>query len=228
MFYAAFSIGLLGSLHCLGMCGPIAFALPVRTTDKTIRFLKYLIYNSGRVMSYAALGLVIGVVGKGLELAGVQQIISVTTGVLILISVLIFQNTFKVSLLEKLLAPYKSALKRAFGSWIGKKGNYALFVMGVLNGLLPCGMVYMAMLGALSAGNALSGSIFMAAFGLGTVPLMMGVSLFSGTLGSWKRNIFQKAIPVAACLVAVLLIFRGLNAEIPFVKTASSCCHVSH
>lgn len=226
MLYAAFMIGLLGSLHCLGMCGPIAFALPVRTTNKWVKLYKYLIYNLGRVVTYASLGLLIGLIGKGFAMAGLQQIISISTGVLIILSVVLIHNPLNNNFLSKLTYGIKEKLKSAFQFYFKQTGIFSLFILGILNGLLPCGMVYMAMLGALATGSSMTGAAFMAVFGLGTVPMMLSVSLMGNVISEKMKSIFYKATPVLACLVGVLLIMRGLSLDIPFISPGSSCCHV--
>lgn len=228
MVYAAFMIGLLGSMHCLGMCGPIAFALPVRTGNMYIKTLKYLLYNLGRIMSYAALGLVIGIVGKGLALSGLQQTVSIVTGVFIIATAFLVHNPFKVKLLDNITQIISSELRSAYAIWFRRSGTFSLFILGVLNGLLPCGMVYLAMLGALGTGDMYSAALFMASFGLGTIPMMLGISLFGQALSISKFGLFKKAIPIAACLVGVMLIVKGLNMEAPIAASENACCHAPH
>lgn len=227
MIYIAFMIGLSGSLHCLGMCGPIAMALPVRTSDPWIKILKYLIYNLGRVVTYAILGLLIGIAGKGLALAGLQQFLSIASGILIIASVLLIYNPFHFqwghNAVSKII---KSKIQSGFQYYLRKTGFFSLFVLGLLNGLLPCGMVYMAMLGALTTGDAFSGAAFMAAFGVGTVPLMLAISLTGNMIGVKWRLLFMKGVPVIGCVVGVLLIMRGFNVPIPLQGASHSCCQI--
>jgi uncharacterized protein len=222
MIYAAFTIGLLGSLHCLGMCGPIAFALPVRTSNAWLKFLKYLLYNMGRVFTYAGLGLIMGLVGKGFAMAGLQQIISVAAGILIIVSVLLIHNPFQNSLTTKISYTIKEKLKKLFVFYFQNANWYSLFILGLLNGLLPCGMVYAALFGALATGNHTSGAIFMAAFGLGTVPMMMSVSLSRNLVSNRLKLVFSKVTPYMACILGILLIMRGLNLDIPFISPSIS------
>jgi uncharacterized protein len=225
MTYAAFMMGLLGSLHCLGMCGPIAFALPVRTTNKWEKLLKYLLYNMGRVLTYSMMGLLIGFAGKGFAMAGLQQILSIGTGLLIICSVLFIHVSVKNKILKNITNGVRGKLKSAFRYYFQKSGMFSLVILGVLNGLLPCGMVYMAMLGALATGSYLSGAIFMAAFGIGTLPLMLSVSLMGNMISEKMKSLFYKSTPIIACIVGTLLIMRGLNLEIPYVSPSHSCCH---
>lgn len=218
MTYAAFTLGLIGSLHCLGMCGPIAFALPVRTSNPWLKFMKYILYNLGRVSTYAILGLVIGTIGQGFALAGLQQILSVATGVLIIISVIIIHNPIRNLVVNKISHSVKSNLRSAFQYYFKNSSWYSLFILGLLNGLLPCGMVYAAIAGALTTGSAASGALFMMAFGIGTVPMMMAVSLSRNVMGARIRSLFNNVSPYVACIIGILLIMRGLNLDIPFVS----------
>jgi uncharacterized protein len=218
MTYVAFTMGLIGSLHCLGMCGPIAFALPVRTNKTWLKAIKYAIYNSGRISSYAMLGLLMGFIGKGFALAGLQQVLSVFAGVVIIISVIFIYNPLKNILVNKITGPAMEKLKTAFHYYLKDSGWHSLFMIGLLNGLLPCGLVYAAIAGAIATGSAASGAIFMMAFGMGTVPVMMAVSLSKNIIGTRLKSIFNNVTPFIACLIGVLLIMRGLNMNIPFVS----------
>src|SRR5690606_1097358 len=114
--------------------------------------------------------------------------------------------------------------KSAFRYYFKKTGVFSLFILGMLNGLLPCGMVYIALLGAVSSGNHFSGSLFMAAFGMGTIPMMMSISLTGSLVGVRFKKLLFNATPVIACLVGGLLILRGLNLDIPYVSPGASCC----
>ncbi len=217
LWYAAFMIGFMGGAHCLGMCGPIAFALPVRSTDRRVRLLKYLLYNAGRVATYSALGLLTGLAGQGLAMAGLQQTVSIVAGLLIIVSVILVQDVFGW-MSGSMLNGIQKTVREAFRFYFRKSGWSPLFILGLLNGLLPCGMVYMALVASLAAGDLLGGAGFMALFGLGTVPLMLAVSLMGTMLSAETRSLFHKAMPYVACVVAVLLIVRGLNMNIPYVS----------
>jgi len=220
-------MGLMGSLHCLGMCGPIAFALPVRTTNIRIKILKYGLYNVGRVVTYTILGSIIGIAGKGFVLAGMQQILSITAGVLIIVSAALAYTAVNTVVLNRITVAIRTRLKSAFHFYFQQKGYTALFMLGILNGLLPCGMVYMAMLAALAAGSSFSGAVFMTGFGLGTIPMMFGICLAGNITGMKWRSIVYKATPVLACMVGMLLILRGLEVHIPLLSSVHECCHVS-
>lgn len=219
MLWAGFLFGLLGSFHCVGMCGAIALALPGQTGVGAARYVGgRLLYNIGRVTTYATLGAGAGLVGQSLRLAGVQQSLSVASGVLILLLVGVPERyTARLAGalgLARPLAWVKATLSRLFqqSSWP------ALYATGVLNGLLPCGLVYLALAGALSAPGVAGAAAYMALFGLGTLPLMLGLAL-SGRLVplAWRWRL-RRAVPYAATMLALLFIVRGLGLGIPYLS----------
>ncbi len=221
MLWAGFLFGLLGSFHCVGMCGAIALALP-GGVDKTTSPLRYaggrLLYNLGRVTTYAMLGAGAGLVGQGLRLAGVQQSLSIASGVLILLLVAVperYTGRLAGTLgLDRPLAWVKNTLGRLFQ----QPTLSALYTTGVLNGLLPCGLVYLALAGALSAPGVAGAALYMACFGLGTLPLMFGLSLSGRLVPLLWRTRMRQAVPYAASVLAVVFIVRGLGLGIPYLS----------
>lgn len=223
MNLTAFTLGCIGSLHCLGMCGPIAFALPVRTTNVWMKLLKYLTYNAGRVITYAFLGMLIGTVGKGFALAGLQQLLSILAGASLIAGVLLIHPPWKHTALTRTSHYLHGRLKETFRHHLLAPAMFSFLMLGFLNGLLPCGMVYTAAIGAMATGNASSGALFMVFFGLGTVPMMLAVSFAGNAFGTKMRSVFIKRVsPVLACCIGLLLIFRGLNLDIPYLSPAVS------
>lgn len=211
---AALSLGFLSSMHCVGMCGPIALALPLNRKNKVSEVSGILVYNAGRMLSYSMLGGFLGLAGMGLLLAGYQQWLSVGMGILLLAGLIYLR--FR-SRLPQFQTRWTTTLKSAFGKWFGRKDPAALWMIGLLNGLLPCGMVYIALAGATVSGTFQEGALFMAAFGLGTLPAMLSVSLFSG-ISLQTRKWLNKISPAMTFMVAVLLILRGLSLGIPYVS----------
>ena len=220
MHWAGFLFGLLGSFHCVGMCGAIALALPGPAAG-TSRF-RYvggrLLYNLGRATTDAALGAGAGLLGQGLRLAGVQQGLSIASGVLILLLVAVPERhaARRAGLLgfSRPLAWVKNTLGRLFQQSSGP----ALFATGLLIGLLPCGLVYLALAGALSAPGVAGAATYMALFGLGTLPLMLGLSLSGQLVPLVWRGRMRQAVPYAASVLAVLFIVRGLGLGIPYLS----------
>ena len=217
MFLSAIIFGLLGSFHCVGMCGPIAFMLPVDRKNPVKRFFQLLSYHFGRLLTYSLIGLLFGMLGKGFYLFGFQQQISIIVGAIMIFSIL-FPRVFKNVNLSKGISKTIFKIKNALGKELKKKGNDTFFTIGFLNGFLPCGLVYMAVFGALTTNNAFSGSLYMFLFGLGTIPLMTAVIYLGNfTKGTFRRRI-QKAIPIAVVCIGALFILRGLGLGIPFIS----------
>ncbi len=215
---AAISLGFLGSFHCVGMCGPIALALPVHQQSAPRKILSILAYNSGRIITYTLFGALFGMIGQSFALFGYQQKLSIIIGSLILIALLIPKrliNTLPVSTwFYRLLNTLKHNLYLQFQ----KRGITSFLSIGLLNGLLPCGLVYMGIAGAVATGSVLKGMLFMAVFGVGTLPFMFAISYTSHLVTMKTRNIIRKSMPVVIGIMAVLLIFRGLNLGINYIS----------
>ncbi len=220
MLYSAFVLGLLGSFHCIGMCGPIAFMLPVDRTNAFKKVSQITIYHIGRLLSYGIIGLIFGLIGRSLYIFGFQQQLSITIGVLMIVIVLIPQSLFNKYNFSKPIYKLISKVKTALGSALKKKTLDTFLTIGFLNGFLPCGLVYMALFAAIAGGNALNGSIYMLVFGLGTVPLMTTAIYFGHFLKGSVRQKIQKAIPVFVIIIGILFILRGLGLGIPYISPA--------
>lgn len=220
MLFSAFILGLLGSFHCIGMCGPIAFMLPVDRTSTFKKVTQITIYHVGRLVSYSLIGLVFGLVGKSLYIFGFQQQLSILIGILMILIVLIPQSLFNKYNFSKPIYKIISKVKSALGSALKKKTVDTFLTIGFLNGFLPCGLVYMALFASMAGGNALNGSLYMALFGLGTIPLMTTAIYFGHFLKGNARQKIQKAIPVFVVIIGVLFILRGLGLGIPYISPA--------
>ena len=220
MLVSAFILGLLGSFHCVGMCGPIAFMLPVDRSSTFKKITQIAIYHFGRLLAYSIIGLVFGLIGKSLYIFGFQQQLTIIIGVLMILVVLIPQQTFNKYNFSRPVYRLISKVKSALGSAMKKKTMDTFLTIGFLNGFLPCGLVYMALFAAIAGGNALNGILYMAVFGLGTIPLMTTAIYFSQFLKGKARQRIQKAIPVFVILIGALFILRGLGLGIPYLSPA--------
>lgn len=218
LYVAGFLFGFFGSMHCVGMCGPIALALPAQ--DKPFDFwLSRINYNLGRSLTYAFMGGVLGLVGFGAHLAGYQELISIVGGsaiVLIALAALIGGKTNWMHL-KPVWLPVES-LKKGMGRLLKINSPSGVMGLGLLNGFLPCGFVYVALAGALVSGSALDGMIYMFLFGLGTFPIMFAVSSSNKLISMNARLKMQKAVPYVAIGLGVILILRGLSLGIPFLS----------
>ncbi|MCB0803094.1 MAG: sulfite exporter TauE/SafE family protein [Flavobacteriales bacterium] len=217
-YWTAFTIGLLGSMHCVGMCGPIAFALPLNRASVWSIYFGSLLYNLGRLTTYFFLGLGFGLLGFGVALAGFQQSLSILVGIGMILSILIpFFLKRNLSLFSKWNL-YVGAVKGSLGKRFGNKSPINLLSIGLLNGLLPCGLVYMGLAGATAMANPLNGGLFMFLFGLGTLPLMLAVSIMGSSLKLSFKNKIKKASPVFIIIIGVVFILRGMNLGIPLLS----------
>lgn len=218
LLLSAFILGLVGNFHCLGMCGPIALAIPLKDNSTSTRLLSILIYNAGRIFTYTLLGALIGFIGKGVFLMGFQQKLSIILGAAIIIYAVFIIVKRKSSLLNNLLATKFYRLKNAMGSFLRKKTYDANLLLGLLNGLLPCGMIYIALAGALASESVFSSAAFMLFFGLGTLPVMMILPWVATYISSNVRIRLNKIIPYTLLVFGLLLILRGSNLGIPYLS----------
>jgi hypothetical protein len=218
MLYTAFFFGLISSLHCIGMCGPIALMLPVDRKNPAKKIIQIVAYHVGRLAAYATIGLVFGLIGRGFFLAGMQQKLSIFIGISIIVVILIPERTFAQYNFSKPVFKLISKIKTNLGSQFKNKSYKSLFTIGLLNGFLPCGMVYVALFGAIAMQSASLGVLYMILFGLGTVPMMSSVVYLNSFLTIPIRNKIQKAIPYVGVIIGVLFILRGLGLGIPYVS----------
>jgi len=227
MVFAGFILGLLGSLHCIGMCGPIAMLLPVSKTNTTKKNVQIILYHLGRIVTYSLLGTVFGLVGKGLLLTGLQQQLSIIIGVIMILLVVFpkisYSLTFKVSPLTTVL----NKLKLQLGLYLKKESYYAIFTIGFFNGFLPCGMVYLALVGAIAMESLFESTLYMFLYGLGTVPLLSVLIYVKDAFSNTFRNQLQKAIPVFVVVIGVLFIVRGLGLDIPYISPGENSLFLS-
>ena len=213
--WTAFTIGLLGSLHCVGMCGPIALSLPYQGSRRWHAALNVLLYNVGRVVTYGLLGMAVGLVGRGFFLAGFQSYVSIGLGIVLLAIALFSINVESRLLRIPAMQQLNEWVKKRLGRLLRQRGPGKLFLIGLLNGLLPCGLVYMAIVGALATGNIWGSALYMALFGAGTIPLMLGTALAGQFIKMQWRARLRRLIPVFLVAFAVLFILRGLNFDVP-------------
>ena len=218
MLYTAFIFGLISSLHCVGMCGPIAMMLPVDRNNEAKRVLQILTYHFGKLMAYGSLGLLFGILGKGFFLAGMQQQLSIIVGVIMIVIAVIPEKQFAKYNFSKPIYTIISNVKSSLGQQFKKKTLSSFFTIGLLNGYLPCGMVYVALFGALAMNSIKLGIFYMILFGIGTIPLMSLVTYVSNIFSISFRSKIQKVIPVIAVCIGVLFIIRGLGLNVPYIS----------
>jgi sulfite exporter TauE/SafE len=222
---AGFLLGLVGSLHCAGMCGPIALNLPLRGNSFTERLISGILYNLGRTFMYGVMGAIFGFIGQGFLLLGIQRWVSITMGLILIVSVIapFAFKRIKFSNFDFFTGFVRSSIQKLFQM----RSYKGLFLIGMLNSLLPCGLVYLAIVGAIASGNMFYGSLYLVFFGLGTLPMMLAISLIGNAITSNGRNILNKIIPYVVVLMGVLFIFRGLCLGIPYISPSKEKLEMS-
>lgn len=217
---SALLLGLAGSLHCVGMCGPLLLALPLDAAGKRKVLSQMLVYHTGRILTYAALGLLFGLLGKGLAVAGLQKGLSIGAGIFMIGMALMAWRFERLITALPGFGAFTNRIKTGIGQMMRLNPNGSTFSIGLLNGLLPCGMVYAALAGAIATTETLGGGLFMAVFGLGTLPLLLMVSVFSRSFGMAVRQKMGFAQPILLGLVGLLLLQRGLHLDLSLFESA--------
>jgi len=213
MLYSALIFGFISSLHCVGMCGPLLLAVPTRTTNNH-KWLGIALYHVARIFTYAVLGVLVGFVGWRLEVTGIQQFFSLTIGIVLLGYVFtshFFSGAAWILAFNKLIFSF-------FGFASRQKGYLGTLLLGAANGLLPCGMVYIALTGAMASASATAAAGFMLLFGLGTMPLLFVFNYYGIRLQVSVKQRIKLVAPVVIAIMGLLLILRGLNLGIPYIS----------
>jgi len=214
----AIGFGFLGSLHCLGMCAPLLWVIPENPEKRSQWWLNKLIYNAGRISTYALLGLVIGLIGEGVSLVGWQQHISWITGVLLILGLTLSIWGKRIKAFNSFSNQFNQRVKKGLSKTMARKGLVAQLMFGAFNGLLPCGLVYMALIASLSMTSVPGSMAYMVLFGLGTVPMMLGAAIFKKSIQALRNVRFNKLYPKIVLTIAILLIVRGMNLGIPYLS----------
>lgn len=214
--YLAFFMGLFGSIHCAVMCGPLVLALQGGQKLSWLQVFNKLLYQFGRISTYAVLGILLGVLGTAVSFKGWQQGLSIFTGLFLVAIGLSYIFARNSSTLAKLQTKAIQPFARTMGKWLYRPGGS--LVAGVLNGILPCGMVYMALASAINADSIFGSAQFMLLFGLGTLPLMLIFSLASSFSMNVIKVRFAKILPLLFLVMGIWFILRGANLDIPYLS----------
>jgi sulfite exporter TauE/SafE len=223
---SALALGFASGFHCIGMCGPIALSLGLTKSQALHFYLQNLTYQLGRIITYSVLGAVLGIVGKGFQFAGLQQYLTIFVGALLMVMAFFSFGSgdfaSKIPALSKVLF----SIKKNLGSLLQKSNYQSRLMTGILNGFLPCGMVYMALTASLAAGGIWQSATFMALFGLGTLPFMFAVVLLGGLMSQAFRVKVLKTIPFVMMVLGALFILRGLELGIPYLSPKAEALHI--
>jgi uncharacterized protein len=215
---AGFTLGAAGSLHCMGMCGPLSLALPTHHLSGVHKFISLFLYQFGRVVTYSAAGLLFGIAGHRIYLSGYQQWFSIGMGTLIaLIAAFYFfkKQLVHIRFFNRFYLSVQGLIVKVLQSSTGTGG---FLLLGMANGLLPCGMVYIALASTLSFTSVGDSVGFMAMFGTGTMPAMLLVAYAGQAIKYETRSLLRKAVPYFILGMGVLLILRGLNLGVPYIS----------
>jgi sulfite exporter TauE/SafE len=217
MILPALALGFAGSLHCVGMCGPIAMSIPVGRGNALQQSLSIAFYHIGRLSSYALLGFAFGLLGYGLDFAGFQQTLSLALGIFMLAFIWLPRFAGRIGFGSS-VAMLQSRVTGFIAKYLKSHRPAALLGLGFFNGLLPCGLVYVAIAASMAQFHPLNGAAFMVFFGLGTVPTLLGVAISGKTMSLSFRSQLRKVAPILVTVFAVVLILRGLGLGIPYLS----------
>ena len=226
----AFLMGLTGSLHCAGMCGPIIWIMPFQLLQGFKKYLGILLYHAGRISMYAFMAWVLHSF-RNLFQPQVQQYVSIVLGVVLLLAGIL---SFMPSGPLKIKLPWADFTRKYLGKFISQPRLDTLFIAGVLNGLLPCGLVYMALSASIALPQTLQVFGFVYAFGLGTMPMLVSITLLKTRLKVLQIKSVKQLVPVMVFAFGCLFVLRGMNLGIPYISPKvmvtntgihSCCCH---
>ena len=216
MLWSAFLLGLMGSAHCIGMCGPLILAMPgMDSRGRSRLYLTSILYQVGRIATYGILGLLFATLGQGVVIAGWQKGFTIFMALSLLLMALYSWKMEAFLQRQPAFRRYSIFLQKAIGQQFRRSGLQSYFFVGMLNGLLPCGLVYAAIAGALTSSGPLQGALFMLVFGTGTLPLLFGLSVSGHLVPLSVRSRLRKVLPLGFFLLAVMLLLRGVNAGLP-------------
>ncbi len=223
IFWSAFLLGLTGSFHCLGMCAPLLWVMPHGSKNIFGFLSSRLIYQLGRLLMYGFLGALAGLGGHAIQIEPFQSIFLGVLGLILILFALFSINPEAVTAKISILNTLSFRLSDFLGRFLKNRRNF--FWAGLLNGLLPCGLVYTAMLGAVAAGNMGNGFLYMLTFGLGTLPLLLLVSLSGKPISESNKLLIRKLYPFILSLAGFLLLYKSVIGFIAWQNAEVLNCH---
>lgn len=228
---AGLILGLAGGFHCIGMCGPLIMTIPFQVMEsKTKRALAYILYGSGKTLAYGGLGLLVGLIGGQAAQLSAQRYVSIVAGVILLLSVLIPMFFKQINLQPPIITQFTFWVNKHLANQFKNQKLYSYGVIGFFNGLLPCGLVYVAIAAAVSAGCVSNSIMLMLFFGIATMLSLTVFSIVFQKLPTSLKQRLRKFFPYLIIITAVLLILRGMQLGIPYLSPifdggAGECGH---
>jgi len=231
-----FMLGLVSSLHCLQMCGPIvlSYSVAVSQLQKEYSavsplFRNHLAYNAGRILTYSALGAVAGVAGGAMgllgRLAGFTHFLAIVAGALMIVVGIFMLGVIPSSMLTNRLFHVPSSLFRRVGKLLSARGSGNRFLLGLALGFLPCGLIYAALLKAMATGSAFAGAVTMLAFGLGTAGALLALGMFSSAIRMRLNRWGSQLAAAGVTLMGILLLWRGSMSGMLMMGSHMHACH---
>lgn len=206
MWWIAITLGFAGSLHCVGMCSPLAMAASRMHGHALVNRA---LYNAGRMLTYSVFGAAVSGAGNMLfSFSGFQSSLSVMLGVVLLIVAIAGVGNVRIPIITVLLQRLSSLLKSAFSAFLAKKSYASTLALGALNGLLPCGLTFLALTYCLTLTSPWEGFTFMLVFGAGTLPAMLGLSYLLNLAVQKFHLSIRKMTTVLLIVSGTLLIAR--------------------
>ncbi len=228
LIISAIGLGFASGFHCIGMCGPIALSMGLTKKQATNFYLQNLTYQFGRITTYALLGALLGIIGQGFQLAGFQQYLTIGVGILLIVMAVSSFGGKDFASKILFLSAFLLKVKMNLAKLLQKADYRSRFATGILNGFLPCGMVYMALTASLASGGIWQSAAFMALFGLGTLPFMFMVVIVGNLITSSLRLKILKIVPAMMIVLGVLFVLRGLEVGIPYFSPKKSAMQIHH
>jgi len=216
VYLIAFTLGIFGSLHCLGMCGPLAMTAQTHhLTTRLTTFYHAISYNLGRTLGYMFLGIIFGIFGSVLAFAGLQKLVSIGLGIVLILMFLFSVQPDNWISKNKYISKVYFYISKSLGQLLKKTKTTSGWSLGILNGFLPCGLVYLALAGAISLQNVWGSMGFMLFFGFGTLPAMFMLMMSSHWLKPQWRLSLKKLYPVITLCMGAYLLYRGIFSSTP-------------
>lgn len=205
---AGFIIGFVGSLHCIGMCGPLT--LMMMGSRRT--FSSFVLYHAGRIMVYVLLGLILGIIGHSIQLMELQKVITIVLGaaLILLYGIPKFRNRLESWYYNSW---FNKQIRKVLSRQLSIKKRWML--SGAANGFLPCGLTYVAAAGAIVLPSYTEAALFMIVFGLGTIPALALFTITGASLATRFKRFIPNTISLIAILSGSLLLLRGLLMTLP-------------
>ncbi len=216
-FYVIFALGLVSSLHCVSMCGPIvlSYSLPLGSKRFSSQAAAHISYNIGRIITYALLGAIAGLFGSSVsfvgEIAGIENVAAIVAGILMMIAGVLLLDLLPSKHLQKfnpLL--YTGRLLRPLAGRFSSTSIGSKFSLGLMLGFLPCGLIYAALLKAMATGTVFAGVMTMTAFGLGTAGSLLAIGIFSSAFSMKLSRWGTRLAAVSVLLLGIVMVSRGV------------------